>query len=128
MANIFTGLISEHEKVNHYRLVDVYVMPSRLEGFGFVFLEAMACGIPVVASKIDGSREAVRDGKLGILVDPDKPEEIKSGIIEALKRHRGVVLEGLDYFSYSNFEKRCHHIIDQVPGRRKRGVSWPKEL
>ena len=120
---VFTGRIPEHEKVNHYRLADVYIMPSRLEGFGFVFLEAMACGIPVVASKVDGSREAVRNGKLGILVDPYNPEEIKAGIIEALKRHRGVVPEGLDYFSYSNFEKRCHRIIDQVLASSKRGGS-----
>ncbi len=120
---VFTGRIAEDEKVNHYRLADVYVMPSRLEGFGFVFLEAMACGIPVVASKVDGSREAVRDGKLGILVDPDKPEEIKAGILEALKRQRGIVPKGLDYFSYSNFEKRCHRIIDQVLASRKRGGS-----
>ncbi len=120
---VFTGIIPESEKVDHYRLADVFVMPSRSEGFGFVFLEAIACGIPVVASKVDGSREAVRDGKLGILVDPDKPEEIKAGILEALKRHRGIVPKGLDYFSYSNFKKRCHRIIDQVLARSKRGGS-----
>ena len=120
---VFTGHISEAEKADHYRLADVYVMPSRGEGFGFVFLEAMACGIPVVASKVDGSREAVRNGKLGILVNPDNPKEIKAGILEALKRPKGVVPEGLDYFSYSNFEQRCHRIVDQVLAGRKRGVS-----
>ena len=40
-------------------LADAFVMPGRGEGFGFVFLEAMACGVPVVASTLDGSREAV---------------------------------------------------------------------
>lgn len=110
----FAGLIPESEKVDHYRLADVYVMPSRGEGFGIVFLEAMACGIPVVASKVDGGREALRDGKLGILVDPDKPAEIKTGILGALKRGSGMVPKGLDYFSYRNFEQRCHRIIDQV--------------
>lgn len=111
---IFTGYIPEAEKVDHYRLADVYVMPGRGEGFGFVFLEAMACGIPVVASKVDGSREAVRNGELGILVDPDNPEEIKTGIFEALNHPRRIVPKGLEYFSYKYFEQRCHQIIEQV--------------
>lgn len=114
---VFTGRIPETEKASHFRLADVYVMPGRGEGFGIVYLEAMACGIPVVASKVDGSREAVRNGKLGILVDPGDPEEIKAGILEALKRPKGEAPEGLDYFSYSNFEQRCHRIIDQVIDR-----------
>ncbi len=111
---VFAGLISETEKADHYRLADAYVMPSRAEGFGIVFIEAMACGVPVVASNVDGSREAVRGGELGILVNPDNPEEVKAGILEALNRPKGVVPEGLSYFSYANFEKRCHHIVDRI--------------
>lgn len=111
---IFTGYVSESEKADHYRLADAFVMPGRGEGFGIVFLEAMACGIPVVASKADGSREAVLDGKLGILVDPSKPEEIKAGIRKALQRPRGVVPEGLDYFSYENFQKRVFAILSDL--------------
>lgn len=119
----FAGFISESEKADHYRLADVFVMPGRGEGFGIVYLEAMACGVPVVASKVDGSREAVRDGALGILVDPNDPEEIKMGIFEALKRPKGVVPEGLDYFSYENFERRLHRIIDQVLGSNTEGKT-----
>ena len=111
---IFTGFITESEKADHYSLADVFVMPSKGEGFGFVFLEAMACGIPVVASKVDGSREAVRDGLLGIIVNPDDPEEIKLGILQALKLPKGVIPQGLDYFSSDNFERRCHQIINKM--------------
>lgn len=111
---VFTGFIEEKEKPDHYRLADAYIMIGRLEGFGFAFLEAMACGIPVVGSRLDGSREALRDGALGILVDPRRPEEIQAGILEALKRPRGVIPAGLDYFSCENFEKRCHQILQQV--------------
>lgn len=74
-------------------------MPGRGEGFEIVLLEAMACGIPVVDSKINGSREAVLIGKLRILVDPNKHKGIEEGIIEALGCRRGVVPDGLNHFS-----------------------------
>jgi phosphatidyl-myo-inositol dimannoside synthase len=75
----------------------------------------MACGIPaVVASKVDGSREAVRNGALGILVDPSDQEDVKTGVLEALNRLKGVVPEGSDYFSYGNFERRLHRIVENV--------------
>jgi len=111
---VFTGFVAESEKAEHYRLADAYIMPSKGEGFGIVFLEAMACGIPVVASKLDGSREAVRDGLLGILINPNEPEEIKAGILEALQRPRGSIPLGLDYFCYENFELRCHEILHYI--------------
>ncbi|HFE38720.1 MAG TPA: glycosyltransferase family 1 protein [Gammaproteobacteria bacterium] len=110
---VFTGMVDEAEKADIYRLADVYVMPSRGEGFGFVFLEALACGIPVVASKLDGSREAVLDGQLGAIVDPDKPLEIKLAISEALGK-RPKIPEKLEYFSFENFTLRLHNIIDEV--------------
>jgi hypothetical protein len=72
-----------------------------------------------VGSKLDGSREALREGALGILVDPRRPDEIQAGILEALKRPRGVIPAGLDYFSFENFEQRCHQILQQIaiPGK-----------
>ena len=120
---VFTGFVPETEKANYYRLADVFVMPGRGEGFGFVFLEAMACGIPVVASKLDGSREAVRNGDLGILVDPNNHEEIKAGVLDALNKPKGIIPDGLEYFSYKNFEKRLHSIIEQIVTEEK-----PKRL
>jgi phosphatidyl-myo-inositol dimannoside synthase len=118
---VFTGFISESEKADHFRLVDAFVMPGRGEGFGFVFLEALACGIPAVGSKLDGSREALRQGALGILVDPDRPDDVAAGILEALQRPRGVVPAGLEYFSYENFEQRCQQILAAVIKSREAG-------
>jgi glycosyltransferase involved in cell wall biosynthesis len=109
---VFAERIAEEEKADHYRLADTFVMPGFGEGFGIVYLEAMACGIPVVASKADASREAVLDGKLGVVVDPRNCEELKAGILEALNRPRGVVPAGLEYFSSENFERRLHNLLE----------------
>ncbi len=112
---VFTGIFAEAEKADLYNLTDVYVMPSRGEGFGFVFLEALACGAPVIASCLDGGREAVRHGQLGQLVDPTSPAEIRVAILDALAAAgERRIPEGLDFFSYANFERRTHAIIDAL--------------
>jgi len=111
---VFAGNVPESEKADHYRLADVYVMPSRGEGFGYVFLEAMACGVPVIASKLDGSREAILNGRLGMMVDPANSQELKHAILEALRRKKGSVPAGLDYFHFHNFEARSHALISRV--------------
>jgi len=79
---VFAGYVPEDEKADHFRLADRFVLPSEGEGFGLVLLEALACGTPVVASKIDGGREAVADGEFGRLVNPRNPEELVSAICE----------------------------------------------
>jgi glycosyltransferase involved in cell wall biosynthesis len=112
---VFTGYVAEEEKAALYRLADVYIMASRGEGFGFVILEALATGIPTIASTLDGGREALRDGMLGQLVDPAKPEEIKSAIRHALKMDKEVP-PGLAYFAYPNFQQRLHGMFDEWIG------------
>jgi glycosyltransferase involved in cell wall biosynthesis len=118
---IFAGHVPEVEKADHYRLADVFVMPGRQEGFGFVFLEAMASGIPVVASSLDGSREAVLDGKLGELADPDDRESVKEAIRRALLRPRQIP-DGLAVFSYERFRTRLQDIIYRL---RVEGACLP---
>lgn len=109
---VFPGHIPEEEKARHLNLADAFVMPSHGEGFGFVFLEAMACGIPVVASRIDGGREAVRDGRLGRLVDPRDRDELEREILAALEDPKGARPDGLEYFSMERFVERCHGVVD----------------
>jgi glycosyltransferase involved in cell wall biosynthesis len=110
---VFAGRIPEDEKADHYRLADAFVMAGWCEGFGIVYLEALACGVPVVGSKVDGSRETLRDGALGVLVDPTDNEEILQGILKAL-HHPRQVPPGLDYFSIQNFEQRSHDIVNAL--------------
>lgn len=84
---ILPGKVSHEELVEYYNLCDVFVMPSKQEGFGVVFLEALACGKPVIAGNQDASREAVLNGELGLLVNPDDTKEIAEAIIKVLQRN-----------------------------------------
>lgn len=64
----FLGSVDDAALQNYYRTSDVFVMPSAKEGFGFVFLEAMRYGKPVVAANSGGSPEVVLDGETGVFV------------------------------------------------------------
>ena len=83
---IFTGRVPKSEKVAHYNLADVFVMPSRGEGFGIVLIEAAACGIPVIGSDTDGSREALLHGKLGEVIYPAEFEAVVRCDLRCIER------------------------------------------
>ena len=116
---IFTGFVPEARKAEYYRLADAYVMPSKGEGFGIVLLEAMACGIPTLASRVDGSREALLDGKLGRLVDPSNPREIVEGVRATIAAGHGVP-EGLAHYSRDAFAERAETIIRSTLDKTRR--------
>lgn len=111
---VFLGYVPEDIKPDVYRSADVFVMPSRGEGFGFVFLEAMACGVPVIASTVDGSYEAVRQGRLGEVVDPTDRKALVDAIERCLRKKKGVPPEGLEFYSLSSFEARCARIFEPI--------------
>lgn len=79
-----TGFIAEEELPHYYNLCDCFAMPSKLEGFGIVCLEALASGKPVLASQVDGGSHALLQGELGCLVNPDNIDEIAAGILRLL--------------------------------------------
>jgi glycosyltransferase involved in cell wall biosynthesis len=85
-AVTFTGFLPESELPDHYRLADVFAMPSSGEGFGVVFLEALSCGTPVLAGNRDGSVDALDGGRLGCLVDPDVTAAVEAGVVSLLKK------------------------------------------
>jgi glycosyltransferase involved in cell wall biosynthesis len=104
---IFTGYVSESEKIGHYNLADVYISPSTGEGFGIVLLEAVACGVPVVSSGVGGSREALLDGELGRLVDASDPPELLAAVASALEGGKAPQrMEMINTFSVQNFRTR----------------------
>jgi phosphatidyl-myo-inositol dimannoside synthase len=86
----FLGRLALSEIVNLYNVADLFVMLSReeppdVEGFGLVFLEAAACGLPSVGGRSGGIPDAIDEGKSGWLVDPCNIEEIAATIIDLLK-------------------------------------------
>ena len=110
---VFTGRIPEARKADHYRLADAYIHPSRFEGFGIVLLEAMACGIPVVGSTADATREALLDGELGPSVDPQDPDALAEAILAAIARPKGVPVR-LEHYAFDKFQSRINAAIGDL--------------
>jgi phosphatidylinositol alpha-1,6-mannosyltransferase len=88
----FLGFVPETELPGCYAAADVFAMPSRylpsagdVEGFGIVFLEANAAGVPVVGGRSGGVEEAVRDGYTGLLVDPEDPAAVAGALTRLLQ-------------------------------------------
>ncbi|MEE3718388.1 glycosyltransferase [Tumidithrix elongata RA019] len=80
-----TGFIPDAELCDYYNLCDVFAMPSKREGFGIVYLEALACGKPTLGGNQDGAVDALRQGELGALVDPDNLTEIAETLVDILE-------------------------------------------
>jgi phosphatidylinositol alpha-1,6-mannosyltransferase len=113
---VFAGFVAEEEKADHYRLADAYVMPGRGEGFGIVYLEALACGLPIVASSLDASAEVVLNRTFGRVVNPDRPAEIKAACVDVLASSDGerAVPRELSTFSLARFKARWNWLLAEM--------------
>jgi len=114
----FAGAVKETELPDYYRAADAFAMPSVGEGFGIVFLEAAATGLPVVAGNRDGSVDALREGALGRLVDPADEFALENALAEALARPR-VAIPGISFFSRERFAAHARSLLALALG----GVS-----
>lgn len=82
----FIGQVSEADKARWYRSADIFCAPSTgYESFGMVLIEAMAAGVPVIASDIPGYREVVQHGKTGWLVPPCNPTLLGNALLTLLQ-------------------------------------------
>ena len=94
----FIGLIQHGDELfNIYRMADAFILPSVTEGTPKVLLEAMACGVPVVASKVGGVGTIIRHDVNGILVPPRDPVAIAAAILRLFKNdalREGIVNKG----------------------------------
>lgn len=108
------GFLPESEVTDHYLMSDVFVMPSKKEGFGIVFIEALACGLNVIAGNKDGSVDALRNGELGTLIDPDDVGQLSKTIIKILEQRNNNTVDEirkqtqqklLSYFGFTHFQE-----------------------
>jgi asparagine synthase (glutamine-hydrolysing) len=100
------GYVEENEVIDHYLLSNVFAMPSIKEGFGIGFIEAAAAGISVIAGNEDGSKEALLNGELGRLINPNDVTqltlEIKNAILNGVdkKKLQNKVFENYSFNVY----------------------------
>ena len=110
------GFIKDEELIDHYLLADVFVMPSKKEGFGIVFIEAAACGCKVIAGNKDGSVDALQNGALGTLINPDSVEELEQAILENLNNnhHHPAALQQkvVNSFGFPVFKERLKQYLN----------------
>ncbi len=83
---ILTGFLTEKELTDYFLLADLFVLPSKKEGFGIVFIEALACGLPVICGNSDGSIDAIRNGELGTAINVNDQDELENAIIKYLEK------------------------------------------
>jgi glycosyltransferase involved in cell wall biosynthesis len=93
----FLGRLPDAEVDAAFKHADIFLLPSRKEGFGIVFLEAWKLGLPVVCGNVDASSEVVTDKTDGFTVDPCSPEAIAAaleGLLADTRRRREFATNG----------------------------------
>jgi phosphatidyl-myo-inositol dimannoside synthase len=132
---LLTGPLKGEELKQYYARADIFVMPSRQEGFGLVFLEAMASGKPVVGGDCGGAPEVIQDGVTGFLVDPDDACTLANRVAhliedETLRRRMGEAGRQRveQCYTFAAFSERLGRLLESavenrppvpIPGQRQ---------
>src|SRR3972149_2217609 len=117
----FVGWLSHSEVLDYFGKADIFVMPSLIEGFGIVFLEAMAAGVPVIGGSVGGTRELITDGVNGFLVRPLDVQDLAHKICMVLENKplreqlifqgyqtiKGFTVERMVEETIAYYEKQC---------------------
>ncbi|MBF0290344.1 MAG: glycosyltransferase family 4 protein [SAR324 cluster bacterium] len=115
----FLGKVSDSELSKLYLESMVFAMPSMGEGFGLVYLEAMAHGLPCICSDVDAAREVVVHEETGFVVDPSNPFDLAERILQLLRHPELRFRMGnagkaryLTYFSQMVFQTRLQEVLN----------------
>lgn len=110
----------EHDVIkDYYNCADIFVFPSFSEGLPKVVLEAMACGVPVVASDVDGNNELIQHGETGMVIRPNDPKDLAEKVCDLLKDSRKAKALGqagkqfvVKEFTWDRVAERCRAAYD----------------
>ncbi|QBD77568.1 glycosyltransferase family 1 protein [Ktedonosporobacter rubrisoli] len=127
----FLGTLQGEDLATAYASADIFAQPSTTETFGFVTLEAMASGLPVVAARRGGSLDLVLEGETGLLFEPDQPQALERAV-RYLAEHRRerkqmgnaarLYIEGSEW-SWRTATAELHRSYEQVLAKAKTGSS-----
>jgi glycosyltransferase involved in cell wall biosynthesis len=106
---IFKGAIQNIEIPKYLFQANIFVLPSLSEGFPNVILEAMAAGLPIVSTNVDGLSELIKNEENGYLVDPKNPDQLAQKILKILKNK-----ELQNTMSHNNLIKAKEYSWDNV--------------
>lgn len=115
----FTGFVSDIDLANLYASANVFIMPSKKEGFGIVYIEALLFGVPVIAGKSGGSIEALNYGKWGTLVNPDSIDDIAHSILFEInnylpEKQLEIRQAVIDKFGFPSFIRRLKAVFSEL--------------
>jgi D-inositol-3-phosphate glycosyltransferase len=129
----FEGAIDQHRLPSYYRAADVTVMPSTYESFGLVAVESLACGTPVVASRVGGLPTVIRDGDNGLLVPWRHPRLFADKIRQVLtdpalaRRLSRNGLETARQYGWATVAERTVDVYDSILRRAAVGQASSAE-
>ena len=110
------GSLAPGEMARWYQAADLFVFGSWREGCPNVVLEALACGTPVVATRVGGTPELVREGRDGLLFEPRSPDAFAQALLEALSRtwdHQAIAQRAAQR-SWDNVARECLELFERV--------------
>jgi glycosyltransferase involved in cell wall biosynthesis len=123
-STVFCRTVPDDDLPYFYAIADVFILPAIIdskgdtEGLGVVMLEAMASGVPVIASRVGGIPEALNYGKAGILIEQKNPKQIKETVISLLNDdglRTSLIKKGREWvistFSWDNLAKQIIKIF-----------------
>ena len=117
----FLGIKSADEIKNYYMSCDIFIMPSLSEGFGIANLEAMACGKPVISTRVGGIVDVVVDGETGLLVNPANVNELYLAMEKFLDNPGMVIKMGgmarkrvVENFSWNIVAEKLHNAYASI--------------
>jgi glycosyltransferase involved in cell wall biosynthesis len=121
------GELRRAEMPGFWNSLSVAVVPSLYEPFGLVALEALACGVPVVASAVGGLSEIVLDGECGLLVPPNDPQQLAEALLALLRNPdlRSRLAAGTRRRAEAfSLERRSSSLLELLAKRSREAISY----